>query len=90
MAVRGDRRPSYYVKYSKYIPIFSYFYWQIPIFFLIFRGTNSYFPIFLTIPITWHPELDTLSKIESVLSNAKIKFETIFLAYLLSGHIKYL
>ena len=26
-------------------------------FFLFFRGTNSYFPIFLTIPITWRPEI---------------------------------
>ena len=53
MAVRGDGRPSYYVRYSKKIPIFPIFSGKfLYFFFLFFRGMNSYFPIFLTIPIT--------------------------------------
>ena len=39
-------------KYMNKVPIFSYFLCKIPIFFLFSGITNSYFPIFLTIPIT--------------------------------------
>ena len=52
MAVRDDGRPSYYTRYSKKIPIFFLFLVVNSYFFLFFRGTNSYFPIFLIIPIT--------------------------------------
>ena len=39
-------------KYMNKVPIFSYFLCKIPILFLFSGITNSYFPIFLTIPIT--------------------------------------
>ena len=56
MAVKGDGRPSYYIRYSKEIPIFVLFLVVNSYFFPIFGGMNSYFPIFLTIPITWRPD----------------------------------
>ena len=43
MAVRGDGRPSYYVRYSKYIPIVFLILVVNSYFFLFFRGMNSYF-----------------------------------------------
>ena len=39
-------------KYMNKVPIFSYFLCKISIFFLFSGIANSYFPIFLTIPIT--------------------------------------
>ena len=39
-------------KYMNKVPIFSYFLCKIPIFSLFSGIANSYFPIFLTIPIT--------------------------------------
>ena len=43
MAVRSDGRPSYYVRYSKYIPIVFLILVVNSYFFLFFRGMNSYF-----------------------------------------------
>ena len=39
-------------KYMNKVPIFSYFLCKIPIFILFSGIANSYFPVFLTIPIT--------------------------------------
>ena len=48
MAVRGDGRPSNYVRFQDK---FLFYPMRVKMFVLYYRGINSYFPIFLTIPL---------------------------------------